>query len=176
MKKNLFLVFILGLSILSACKKNSLDANFNVTDSENFTIPPNSILSLPPIITPPFATSTWQGDFSNNNTDRNHIKQLKLKTLTLTITNPPGKTFGFIKSIDIYIQSSNLPDTKIAYIDNNPTTAGQVIHMNCIDVDISAYAKADNFSLKVSSTPQQSNTDNVDVRADMSFNVVASVL
>jgi hypothetical protein len=176
MKKNLFLILIFGIVILSSCKKNSLDANFNVNDSENFQIPPNSVLSLPPILTPPFATSTWQGDFSNNNTDKNHIKQLKLKKLILTITNPSGKTFGFIKSIDIYIEANNLPDTKIAYIDNNSTNSGSVINMNCVDVDISSYAKADNFTLKIISTPQQSNTDYVDVRADMTFNVIASVL
>jgi hypothetical protein len=176
MKKSHFLILFVCVGLMAGCAKSTLDANFNVKDSENFTIPPNSLLSLPPILTPPFATSSWQGDFSNNNTDKAHLKSLKLKSLLLTITNPPGKTFGFIKSIDIYIQAPNLADTKIAFIDNNPSNAGSTINMNVVDVDIAAYAKSDHFTLKVVSTPQATNTDNVDVKADMSFNVIASVL
>lgn len=170
------ILLLFCLSIAFGCTKNSLDANFTVTDSENFTIPPNSILTLPPIITPPFSTSSWQGTYSNNNTDKNHIKSLKLKSLTLTITSPSGKTFGFLKSIDIYIQAPNLADTKIATIDNIPSNIGGTLNMNTIDVDLSPYAKSDNFTLQVNSTPQSTNTDNVNVRSDAVFNVTASVL
>jgi hypothetical protein len=176
MKKLLFALLLVSLTTVFSCTKNNLEADFTVTDTENFTIPPNSILTLPSILTPAFPTSTWQGDFTNNNTDKNHIKELKLKTLTLSITNPPNKTFGFIKNIEIYIQAKNLPDTKIAYIENNSPNSGSVLNMNVVDVDISAYAKADSFTLRVESTPQQTNTDNVDVKADMSFAVKANVL
>ena len=101
---------------------------------------------------------------------------MKLSSLTLTITNPSGKTFGFIKSIQIYIQAPGLPNTEIAHINDNPTTAGSTISLTPDNVDISSYAKADNFTLDVESTVQQNNGDNVDVRADMTFNVTAAVL
>jgi len=176
MKKSLFIVLILGVLISEGCKKNPLDVNFTVTDSEQFTIPPNSSLGLLSIITPAFSTNSWSGTYSTNNTDKNHLKSLKLKSLTLTITAPSGKTFGFLKSIDIYIQGANQPDTKIASIDNIPANAGSTLTLNTEDVDLSPYAKGDSFTLKVDSTPQSSNTDNVDVTSNEVFDVTASVL
>jgi len=176
MKRNLFFLGLLTIAIFAGCNKNALDANFTVTDTETFTIPPTSGISLLPIITPPFSTNSWSGTYSTNKTDKDHLKSLKLKSLTLTITNPPGKGFGFLKSIDIYIQAPNQPDTKIATIDNIPANAGGTLTLNTLDVDLTPYAKADNFTLKINSTPQSSNPDNVDVKSDAVFDVTASVL
>ena len=174
-KKSIFIVAVIFLAAFSSCKKG-LTVNFDVKDSEEFTIPPNSILTLPPIITPPVSTNNWSGSYSNNNTDKNHVQSCKLTNLTLTIKSPQGKTFGFVKSIHVYIQSSNLPTTEIAYIDNNPTTAGGTITLIPDDVDLTSFVKADSFTLSIQTTLQENNGDNVDVQSDMTLHVVASVL
>ena len=179
MNKRILLLFILCLSIsLLGCKKSGLTTSFDVSDTENFTIPPNAapISLLPSLFTPPFATSSWQGTYSNNNTDKNHIQKCTLKSLSLTITSPQGKTFGFVQSIKIYIQSPNLPDVEVAHIDNNPTTAGSTINLTPDDIDLSAYAKSDSFTLRVETTTQQNNPDNVDVQSNMTLHIVANVL
>lgn len=179
MKKNpVFLVIICLLIALLGCKKGALTTSFDVSDTENFTIPPSTgtIGLLQPILTPSFSTDSWQGSYSNNNTDKNHIQSCKLTNLTLTVTGPQGQTFGFVQSIHIYIQSPNLPNVEVAYIDNNPTSAGPTITLTPDNVDLSAYAKADSFTLSVQTTTQQNNTNSVDVQSNMTLHIVANVL
>jgi len=175
LKKPLFIAVLIVFASITSCKK-ALTVNFNVSDTETFTIPPNSVLNLPPIISPPISSNNWSGTFQNNNTDKNHVQGCKLTNLRLTITNPQGKSFGFVKSIHIYIQSTNLPDEEIAYIDNIPTTAGSTITLTTDNVDLTSYVKADSFTLNIQTTLQENNSDNVDVTASMTFNVTAAVL
>ena len=177
-KKSLFL-FILCLSVsFFSCKKGGLTVNFDVNTSENFTIPPSAttIAILQPIFTLPFNTTSWENQYSINNTDKNHIQSCKLTSLTLTITGPQGQTFGFVQSIHIFIQATNLPEVEVAYIDNNPTSAGSTITLTPDNVDLSAYAKADSFTLGIETTTQQSNANSVDVTANMTLHIVANVL
>lgn len=180
MKRNPIILFILCLSIsLIGCKKGGPTVAFNVSDSENFTIPanPTAISILSPVFTPPFNTTSWENQYSINNTDKNHIKSCNLTDLTLTITSPSGQTFGFVKSIHIFIQATNLPQVEVAYIDNNPTTAGTTITLiPDNNVDLSAYAKADSFTLGVETTTQQSTVNDVNVQANMTLHIVANVL
>ena len=180
MRKKLLFLFILCISVsLLDCKKGGLTVNFDVNTSENFTIPPNAatIGILQPIFTPPFNTTSWENKYSINNTDKNHIQSCKLTNLTLTITGPQGQTFGFVQSLHIFIQAPNLPEVEVAYIDNNPTSAGSTITLTPDNnVDLSAYAKADSFTLGIETTTQQSNVNSVAVQADMTLHVVANVL
>ena len=179
MKKNPIFLFILCLSIsFLGCKKGGPTVSFDVNDTENFTIPPSptTIGILQPIFTPPFNTTSWENQYSINNTDKNHIKSCNLTSITLTITGPQGQTFGFVQSIHIYIQATNLPQVEVAYIDNNPTSAGTTITLIPDNVDLSAYAKADSFTLGFKTTTQQSNANSVDVQSNMTFHIVANVL
>jgi hypothetical protein len=168
---SLFLIFSIG-----GCKKGELGTvSFDQSQSVDFVIPHNSVLALPNIITPAVSTN-WSANFSNHNTDKDHLRELKLKTLTLNITGPAGKTWGFMKSIDIYIQADGLSETKIAYNEDIPDNSGQSISLNTVDVDLTPYAKKDNFTLRVQSTTRELNPDDVDVRADMVFGVTANLL
>ena len=180
MKKNPIFIFIICLSIsFLGCKKGGPTVSFDVNDTETFTIPPNAtpFSILDPIFTPPFNTTSWENQYSINNTDKNHIKSCTLTNLTLTITSPQGQTFGFVQKIHIYIQATNLPQVEVAYIDNNPTTAGSTITLiPDNNVDLSAYAKADSFTLGIKTTTQQSNPNNVDVQSNMTLHIVANVL
>jgi hypothetical protein len=164
------------LSVITSCKKsNPGSVNFTLYSEAKMTIPPNSALDIISIVTPG-VTEDWSGDFSNNNTNKDRITAMKLKDLTLVITNPPGKTFKFLQDIDIYIQAEGLQETEIAYAHSIPSTVGQTLALTPMDVDLSPYAKKDAFKLRLSVKPAQYNTDYVDITSQMHFNVTADII
>ena len=176
MKRFLVIALLTSTFFLGACKKSEIGLiSFDVSNKASFQLPPNSILDLPPIITPPI-NGNWQSSFGNNNADVNKIQNLKLKSITLNITSPAGKGWGYMENIDMYISADGLAETEIAFIHGIPVTQGPSLDLNPVDVDLQAYAKKDNFSLRIASKARQTNSDYINVDANMVFKVTANVL
>src|SRR5687768_17482979 len=89
------LIFLLT----TACKKTDELFTFFIEDEEDifidtpFAFPINTLL---PIQAVPVTTNQSQ-EFSQNNTHADKVKNVSLDRLTLTITDPAGKTFSFLK-------------------------------------------------------------------------------
>lgn len=171
------LVFFIALAVMAAgCKKDAPGTvTFNSHSNASFQIPPNTILDIPAILTPGISTD-WTADFQNNDTNKDKIRNMKLSALKLIINNPPGKTFNFLKDMDIYITADGLQETLIAYKHGIPETVGQSLDLDVVDTDIAPYAKKDNFQLRVSLKPDDYNSDYVDVTAQMTFKITADVI
>jgi hypothetical protein len=170
------LMFLAVLVLASSCNKEPGEVTFNVNSQSNFVIQGNgSILNLIEVVTPGVSTN-WEGDFSNNNTNKDQLREMHLRELVLNITAPAGETFDFLENIHIFISADGLQEAEIAYKDNIPDNIGQTLTLDTKDVDISPYAKKDAFKLRVQAKQRSVNSDDVSIRADMTFKVTADVL
>ncbi len=173
--KNTLMLLVI-VAVFGGCKKDPGEVTFNVKSQENFVVQGSgSILSLLEVVTPG-VTTNWEGDFANNNSRKDQLRDMRLRELVMKITAPAGETFDFLENIRIFIQAEGLQKTEIAYKDNIPTTIGQRLELETKDVDISPYARKDVFKLIVQAKQRKVNPDDVHMRADMTFKVTANVL
>ena len=173
--KLLFLpvVFAILFSGIS-CKKIDDLLTFTINVENNFTIGASSPINLPiDILTPQVATNSTQ-QFQNNNSDVNRVKDIKLKTVDLQITNPPGKTFSFLESVHIYISTNASDEIELAYLDNISTTANS-ISLITTTASLDKYVKASSYSLRTKIVTKQALTQNVDVKNLCQFQVTANL-
>jgi hypothetical protein len=176
MKKiSILLFFTMLLTVVSCKKKEPGLVTFKVYSEVGFELPPNTTLDLVPILTPG-VTQNWNAEFTNNNTDKDKVREMKLNDLTLVIKSPPGKTFKFLQNIDVYIQAENLQETLVAYAHDIPETVGQSLVLTPVDVDLAPYAKKDAFKLRISTKPDEYNPDYVEMDAQMHFLITADVI
>ena len=112
MKKALICFGLLAVTLF-ACKKLSQLLTFEISNTENITIPASGILNVP-IISPVPVTMNSQESFENNNTSASLVKDVILKKLTLAITDPANENFNFLKSIKLYIGTDEYDKVPLA--------------------------------------------------------------
>lgn len=172
-----FFAIIAFTFIISSCKLIDKLTQFNVPYSTSFTIPASLIPGiLGDIFTPDITTNSEQV-FTNNNTKADLVEKVLLKSLKLTITNPSGKKFDFLKSADVYVSADGLAEIKVASISNiDDATVGSSIDMTPTTDDLKEYLKKSKVKIRVSTTTDKIVTENVDVKVDAVFFVDAKIL
>jgi hypothetical protein len=170
--KKLSLFVILGLCLgFFSCKKLT---TFEIKNSTQFTIPSAGGVGVLGNTSPPVPTSS-QATFNNKGTDASHIKEIKLKQLSLTITSPSGQNFNFLNNVHIYISASGLAEQEIAYLDPVPSNGSVKIDLTPTGIILDDYVKSDAYNLRISSGTNALTTQNVDITADMTFSVRATL-
>jgi hypothetical protein len=174
--KKLILIAFLALSV-AACKKGELGVvTFDVNQNGTFEMPPNDDLLALLEVTTPAVNSTWKGDFQNNNTNADNLREMKLKSASMTINEPAGQTWKFLEKIEVYIKADGLSETKIAYKDNIDPNVGQTLVLNTVDVDLKPYAQKDAFQLTIKTKAREITTQTIKGDFNMVFKVSAQVL
>lgn len=173
MKKAIF--FSLSFLFLNlSCKKLNELLTFEISNSENITIPASGLVNLP-IISPVPVTVNSQESFENNNTNANLVKDVSLRKLTLTITDPAAENFNFLKSIKIYIGTDQNDKVPLASLDNVPTGVS-TIELISNNSKLDKYIKASSYTLYTEVSLRSSVTNELTVRADSKFKVTADPL
>ena len=96
--KILSLYLAVALLGASGCKKIEDLLTFQVNDSSSFVVPASghaqhAVLSLPDAT----VNSSSSGTYSANNTSADHVQDVTLERLNLTVTDPAGQNFDFLK-------------------------------------------------------------------------------
>lgn len=175
MRKLLLIAFV--AAAFAGCKKGDLGViTFDVTQTGSFEYPPNNdILSLLEVTTPAI-NSSWKGQFENNNTNADNIEEMKLKTANLVIKDPPGQTWKFMKSMEVWIEAEGIQETKIAYNDNIDENIGQTLALTPVDVDLKPFAQKDQFSLTIRTKARETTSEWIKGDIEMVFKVTADVI
>jgi hypothetical protein len=171
MTKKLIIAFAAGL-LLSACKDVEKLLTFRINDSTSIRIESSSPLNLPLGIPTPAVTSNSQQQYENNNTSKNLVKDVKLEELKLTITDPPSKTFSFLKSIHVYISTDQSDEIELASLENVSTSVN-VINLTPTKEKLDTYAKAPSYVLRTEVETDEALTEPVDIQVDLKFVVTA---
>lgn len=172
MKSKIIALSLFLFLLLSSC--NAVDdlLTFTISNNASIQIKSTSPINLPSEIVTPDVTTNSSAEFKNNNTKASLVKDVKLKSLKLTITDPDGKTFTFLKSIHLYISTTDSDEIELAYQDNINSTAN-TIDLISTDSRLDSYIKADQYKIRTKVTLKETLTKDVTVKADMKFNVTA---
>jgi hypothetical protein len=169
---------LIALSLFLAlfvCSCNAVDdlLTFNISNQASITIKSTSPINLPSEIVTPEVTTNSSAEFENNNTKADLVKDVKLSVLKLTISSPEGKTFTFIKSVHLYISTTDSDEIELAYQDNI-NSSSNMLDLICTDKKLDQYIKAGSYKIRTQVTLKETLTQDITVKADMKFKVTAN--
>jgi len=172
MKSKLIAITLLLAVFFTSC--NAIDdlLSFTISNEATIQIKSTSPINLPTEIITPDVTTNSSAEFKNNKTEAGLVKDVKLKSLNLTITTPDGKTFTFLKSIHLYISTTDSDEIELAYQDNITETTN-MIELISTNAKLDKYIKADKYKIRTQVTLKETLTKDVTVKADMKFGVTA---
>ncbi len=178
MKNKYILLFVATIILLlGSCKEIDKLTQFKVNYSAQFTIPSTIGINLPFHIPTPNIPTDISNKLENNQTNKELIEKLLLQKLTLVILNPSSEDFSFLKEVDLYIKTDNLPQIKVAYKHNISNTIGGQLDLDIVpDLDLQAYIKEPSFTLDSKIVTDELILQAIDVKADMTFWVDAKIL
>ena len=166
-------MLILGF-ITQGCTKLSQLLKFEISNTENITIPATTLLNVP-VIAPVPVTVNSEESFENNKTKASLVKDVVLKKLTLTITDPASESFNFLKSIRIYIGTDQSDKVLLASLDNIPMNIS-TIELISNNSKLDKYIKAESYTLYTEVSLRSTIGNELTVRADSKFQVTADPL
>lgn len=139
--------------LLNSCSKQ-FDGltNFTVEYTQEVTVQSSAGINLPFNINTPPVPSGAETRFKNENTRKDLIKHIYLDELTITITSPSDGDFTFLEDISIYLVADGEGETKIAWKEPVPSSAGKKVVLDVSAEDLQRFIVQDEFSLKVEIT------------------------
>jgi hypothetical protein len=168
-KLSIFIILSLCFGFFS-CKKLTA---FKIHNSSDISIPSSPVAGL--VNTPPVpVTSSANSSFQANGTDASHVKEIKLDQLSLTMKSA-GDNFDFVDKIHLYISAPGLQQKEIAYLDPVPHNGSLKIDLTSTGVVLDDYVKKDSYSISVATTTNAIKTQDVNMTADMTFSVRATL-
>lgn len=163
------------IMLLGGCKDVDELLTFTISDETTFTVESAGLLDLPVNIPTPDVTTNSNQKFENNNTSAALVKDIRLQTVRLTITNPTGETFDFLKSIHLYISTSSSNEIELASLDNIPVGVS-TIELETTDERLDAYVKSSSYQVRTNVVTDEALSTDVDVKANIQFRVTAAPL
>jgi hypothetical protein len=165
---------LLAISVFG-CKSVDDLLTFTISHETNFTIANSSPLNLPIELQTPDVTTNSSQEFGNHDTKAELVKDVKLESVKLTITDPTSKTFSFLKSIHVYISTNSNDEIELAYADNIISTVN-TLDLTTTDKKLDTYVKASSYKLRTQLVTKETLTQDVDVKMNLKFKVTADPL
>ena len=166
---------IIALLALVTVSCNELDKllTFTISNQTTFKVNSGFLVNSPAEIATPDVTTNSSAEFKNNNTSVELVKDVQLKEVRLTIADPTNKTFSFLKSVHMYISTTADDEVELGYQDNISSTSN-TITLTCTTQKLDKYIKASSYKIRTKLTTKETVTQDVTVKADMSFQVTAN--
>lgn len=175
MNRAILLVTLISISFLG-CKKIDKLTQFNMEYNSTATIPSSTGMNLPFNVLTPDVETNSTSTFKANNTRKDLIEEVILKKLDLTVTSPSGRTFSFLKAINIYINADGLSEAKIAYKDSVPQNAGNKLILNTTNTNLKEYLTKTEYSLRVNAVTDEIISPDYEINIHSVFFVDAKIL
>ena len=172
MKSKLIALSLFLSLFLSSCDAVDNLLTFTISNETSIQIKSTSPINLPSEIITPDVTTNSSAEFENNKTKASLVKDVKLKSLKLIITNPTDKKITFLKSVHLYISTTDSDEIELAYQDNINASTNS-IDLICTDARLDQYIKADKYKIRTKVTLKETLTKDVTVKAEMKFRVTA---
>lgn len=161
--------------LLWQCKEIDKLLTFRFTNGSDFTVPSGAVLNTPYSIPTPNVTTNSSQSLKNNNTDINKVKNIRLESLTLTVTSPSTGNFQSLQSIKIYITASGQDEKLIAYKNDIPVDAGNTLSLDTTQEALDAYVKQEQYTLRTEVVSRQAVLYDRNIHASMVFKVTANL-
>ncbi|SDS40542.1 hypothetical protein SAMN04489797_1532 [Winogradskyella sediminis] len=175
MKKTLLSFFIV-FAMLTSCDVIDELTKFDLDYQTNYSIAPTILIDTPFSLDTPDITTDSESSFENNNTHKDLIESIKLKTIKMTIESPEDGNFNFLKEIYVYINADGLEETEIANTVIHDNTNSNVIELDVLGQELKAYLKEDNFNLRIKTITDETISETHNIVVDTKFRVDAKIL
>jgi len=175
MKKTLLSFFIV-FTILTSCDVIDELTKFDLDYQTNYSIAPTILIDTPFNLDTPDITTDSESSFENNNTHKDLIESIKLKSIKMTIESPENGNFNFLKEIYVYINADGLEETEIANTVIHDNTNSNVIELDVLGQELKTYLKEDNFNLRIKTITDETISETHTIVVDTKFRVDAKIL
>lgn len=175
MRTSLFSLLLISFTMLSCDKLHQL-TQFTVTDQFETKISAGLATMLPTDIGTPPVSSNAEKELSANNSHANLIESAKLKSMDLTITDPLGVNFDFLKDLELFIAADGLPEQRIAYVFDIPDTIGNTLQLNCENAELQAYIKKGTYTVRMRVTTDKILNKDITIQVNSRFRIDAKIL
>jgi hypothetical protein len=175
--KSLF--YISGLSLFiffGGCKKLDQLTEFNMDYTTSVIIPASNVIGLPLDLTSPESTTNSQSTFANNNTQTDHIQEVHLTKMTITVSSPSGVDLSFLKSVELYVKADGLDEKEIAWNNDVPDNVGTTLSLNVTGDDLKDYIKKDKISIRIKAVTDKETYSDYTIDIYSLFKVNAKIL
>ena len=172
MKRISFAVVVLFCFLAMACEKVDDLLTFYIEEEETITIASNFPVGALLPLTPITVTTNSEETFRNNKTRAELVKDVTLNRLNLTITDPQGENFNFLKKIEIYISSENKAEVMIAYLEEVPANA-TTLNLKSTNAALDEFIKGNTYNIRTKAALAKPLSRNTTIKADMRFKVTA---
>jgi hypothetical protein len=178
MKKLSLFLFVAVSFLFASCEELTELLSFEIKHSQTFTLPAQFVLPGAELLSPPVAvTSSSSESFKNNNTRADLVKDVTLSKLVLTIQDPASEDFGFLKDVEIFINSDEVnKEVRLAYLNNIPDNAGKTLELTATGEKLDKYIKASSFTIRTRAIVDEAISQDVTIKTDMAFKVTADPL
>ena len=174
--KNKLLILCLPILLILSCSAIDELTKFDIDYEIEYTIPPVSIMNFPLSLNTPDIETENETTFENNNTNKNLIESIRLKSLTLNITDPENANFNFLEEIRIYIKTENVEETEIANLLNIENSNSRVLELKTLNKELKDYVKEDQFTLRVIAVADETTSEQISISIKNIFAVDAKIL
>ena len=175
-KKIIGLFLLITFLFYQSCKKDIRNVEFDMPYQTSFIVPSTIGINLPVSLPTPDINTNSSQEFSNKGTRPDLIKTVKITYATLTITDPSGKTFSFLKSLHLFLSASGVQELEAAYLDNIPNSVGNTISLILKDENLAAFLKKDKIYLRSEVVTDETLLQDVTIKVDVKFHVTAQLL
>lgn len=174
--KNKLLLLYLPFLLLFNCDAIDELTKFDIDYQSTYSIPPVTVINFPISLSTPDIDTETETTFENNNTSKNLVESIRLKSMTLNIITPEDANFNFLKNISIYIKSENVEETEISNLIDIENSNSKTLELDVLDKELEAYLKEDKFTLRVLATADETTSKQIDISIDTVFKVDANIL
>lgn len=174
--KKTSLFILIAIFFLSSCDFLSEFTKFDLPYETSFTVPlivaSDSTLSIE---TPSINTGIADA-VSQYNTGLDLIEEIKLTSMTLTLASPMGGDFGWLSTIEIFINATGQEELALAFDTSVADDAGAVLELETATADLQEYIKLDDFGLRFSIGTDETVLEEQEVTLNMVMHVDAKIL
>jgi len=175
MKKylNLFLLVVLLLGS-AGCKKKL--TQFYIDYDSEAVLPATFVTALPFAVHTPATETNSSYEFENHDTRKDKIKSIHLKNLVISIQSPANTDFGFLSSIEVFIQSPHHDERKIAFKSDVADNAGTSLTCDLTDIDLQSFVKDDSFQIRLRTVTDETIPEDIHLNIYTNFLVDAKLI
>lgn len=172
MKKAFFVSVLFFAFVITGCEKVDDLLTFYIEEEETITVESDFPVGALIPFTPITVTTNSEETFKNNKTRAELVKDVTLNRLNLTMTDPEGGNFDFLKKIEIYISSEDKDEVKIAYLDVVPANA-TTLNLKSTNAELDEFIKGETYNIRTKAELAKPISKDVTIKADMRFKVTA---
>jgi hypothetical protein len=168
----IIILAVLALAGITSCQKAKDAVNkateFDMSYSTQFSIPSTSITVTQPVdFTTPNIPTQSSSRFISEQTTQDLIDEIKMTKFV--VSNPNGN-LNYLKSLSIYLKTSNLGDVLVATESNIPENIS-TINASLQDVNIKQYIFNDQIQFRVNVTITTGLTNDQTLKIDQTVHV-----